>query len=173
MTRERVKELLPVMQAFAEGKEIQYRLGEKKVWEDCSIPNWYDSMEYRIKPDENYTIEQNTGENRVESGILSVSGSVSEKHYRPFKDCSELIETFQNKCQSELGGSIVYPTLYKPCIWVKGKYDSNVVLLITGFTITDDGVSCVWLTDSWISLETLYDDWVFMDASPCGVEDVL
>lgn len=51
MTPERAKELLPVIQAFAEGKKIQTtndiaRLG----WWDVDSPRFKDDMAYRIKP---------------------------------------------------------------------------------------------------------------------------
>ena len=65
MNREQCKELLPIMQAFAEGKVIQNKTGENH-WVDCDNPYWSDSTDsYRIKPEETY---------------------------RPFKDCDELIE---------------------------------------------------------------------------------
>lgn len=49
MNRERAKELLPIIQAFAEGKEIQY-FDDELGWitED---PEWHDCFEYRIKPE--------------------------------------------------------------------------------------------------------------------------
>lgn len=55
MTREEIKELLPIMQAFAEGKSIQMRT-ENRPWFDvlddkleiCKI------FEYRIKPEPKY-----------------------------------------------------------------------------------------------------------------------
>lgn len=57
MSPERAKELLPVFQAFAEGKQIQLRLGarpghahELEQWEDVSQPLWLPACEYRIKP---------------------------------------------------------------------------------------------------------------------------
>lgn len=52
MNRERAKELLPIIQAFAEGKDAQ--------WKDQSEPTWNDSRDdesfignydYRIKPE--------------------------------------------------------------------------------------------------------------------------
>lgn len=49
MNRERMKQLLPVMQAFAEGKEIEANVG--RGWSKCSDPSWYNDSEYRIKPD--------------------------------------------------------------------------------------------------------------------------
>ena len=53
MNKERAKELLPVIQAFAEGKEIQYRQinypeGE---WHDTLAPTWSPNCQYRIKPE--------------------------------------------------------------------------------------------------------------------------
>lgn len=54
MTREQVKELLPIMQAFAEGKEVEIKTKEGSKW--CTLEE--DDMEYidfkkcdlRIKP---------------------------------------------------------------------------------------------------------------------------
>lgn len=65
MTREEAKELLPVLQAFAEGKEIEFRSkGFNEEWRELKqIPGLsYDSFEYRVKP---------------------------EPKYRPFKDADE------------------------------------------------------------------------------------
>lgn len=61
MNREEVKELLPVLQAFADGKEIESREEDKwyKVLEICNETN---PQDYRIKP---------------------------EPKYRPFKDAEE------------------------------------------------------------------------------------
>ena len=61
MTREEAKELLPIMQAYAEGKTIQFLNGGK--WYDVYDADFYQSPDiYRIKP---------------------------EIKYRPFKDKSE------------------------------------------------------------------------------------
>jgi len=51
MNREEAKKLLPIIQAFAEGKTIQWRDPVKDTWVDESVPNWNPSAEYRIKPD--------------------------------------------------------------------------------------------------------------------------
>lgn len=53
MTRERAKELLPVIQAFAEGKEIQIYLGYIKKWDTITDP-LFDNSTYRIKPEPKY-----------------------------------------------------------------------------------------------------------------------
>lgn len=65
MNREQAKDLLPIIQAFAEGKEIEYRSkGFNEEWREMhEMPGLsFDSHEYRIKP---------------------------EPMYRPFKDADE------------------------------------------------------------------------------------
>ena len=56
MTREEVKEMLPVLQAFAEGKTIESRCikGDKSLWYDDEDPSFDDDFEYRIKPEVKY-----------------------------------------------------------------------------------------------------------------------
>ena len=94
-----------------------------------------DKYRWRNKMGENYTVEQNAGENQIEGGVASISGSVDtfrcwkcgrtlpisertdfayvsnppkyackecegvekEKHYRPFKDCDELVKCWEKK----------------------------------------------------------------------------
>ena len=56
MTREEIKERLPIMRAFAEGKTIQVRINNDSSWTDLlddklEISNLY---EYRIKPEPKY-----------------------------------------------------------------------------------------------------------------------
>lgn len=72
MTRKRCKELLPIMQAFAEGKEIQFKDKTSEEWvnlvNDDSTFCINDWCEYRIKPTE---------------------------EYRPYKDCDEMFRTKQ------------------------------------------------------------------------------
>lgn len=56
MTREEIKEMLPIMQAFAEGKPIQFRKGydwiDIKTGEDLSFLR--PPSDYRIKPESKY-----------------------------------------------------------------------------------------------------------------------
>lgn len=52
MNRERAKELLPIIEAFANGEEVEYRWSEVPQWADCGEvgPGFEDEVEYRIKP---------------------------------------------------------------------------------------------------------------------------
>ena len=56
MTREEVKEMLPVLQAFADGKTIESRCikGDKSLWYDDEDPSFDNDFEYRIKPEPTY-----------------------------------------------------------------------------------------------------------------------
>ena len=53
MTREEAKELLPIMQAFAEGKTIEYR-ASGGAWKVAQTPTWSSHLIYRIKPEPKY-----------------------------------------------------------------------------------------------------------------------
>lgn len=56
MTKEEVKAMLPVLQAFADGKAIQSRCikGDKSLWYDDEDPSFDEDFEYRIKPEPTY-----------------------------------------------------------------------------------------------------------------------
>ena len=58
MDRERAKELLPIIQAFAEGKKIEMALfdddGAISEWSDVYYPKWLDNHIYRIKQEPKY-----------------------------------------------------------------------------------------------------------------------
>lgn len=54
MNRERAKELLPVIQAFIDGKQIQCRgkgANHTTEWINLDAPNWDYRSEYRVAPE--------------------------------------------------------------------------------------------------------------------------
>ena len=83
MTREEVKNLLPVMQAFAEGKEIQYvnsegRVSDKEtMFDDVSY-----AFRYRIKPEPTYRPFRNTKECWAEMQKHQPFGWIMHKGHR-------------------------------------------------------------------------------------------
>ena len=88
MNRQQAKDLLPIIQAFAEGKTIQSRFinGSNTWWDDNNL-SFGDGVEYRIKP---------------------------EPKYRPFKDAEECWQEMQKhqpfgwiKCGEQLN-NIIY-----------------------------------------------------------------
>ena len=55
MNRNQAKALLPIIQAYAEGKEIEIFDCTKKMWETAILPHFdCDSIFYRIKPETTY-----------------------------------------------------------------------------------------------------------------------
>ena len=65
MDRQQAKELLPIIQAFAEGKDIEYRSKEfNEDWKEVTqIPGLsFESFEYRIKPEPKYRPFKDTEE---------------------------------------------------------------------------------------------------------------
>ena len=56
MTREEIKKMLPILQAFADGKIIESRCikGDKSLWYDDEDPSFDNDFEYRIKPEPRY-----------------------------------------------------------------------------------------------------------------------
>lgn len=56
MDRNQAKQLLPIVQAYAEGKAIESRCvkGDKSLWYDDEYPSFDDDFEYRIKPGVKY-----------------------------------------------------------------------------------------------------------------------
>lgn len=61
MTREEVKEMLPVLQAYAEGKGIE-SLVNGKYYRVLEICNGMNPKDYRIKPEPKYRSFKNTEE---------------------------------------------------------------------------------------------------------------
>ena len=53
MTREEAKELLSIIQAYAEGKNIEYSY-DGEQWESTDTPSWDCNIMYRIKPEPKY-----------------------------------------------------------------------------------------------------------------------
>ena len=53
MTRDDAKKLLPIIQAYVEGKNIQYEV-DIDCWEDIENPSFKSFIKYRIKPEPKY-----------------------------------------------------------------------------------------------------------------------
>ena len=64
MTREEAKQLLPIIQAFAEGKAIESRCikGDESLWYDDEEPSFDNDLEYRLKPEPKYRPFENAEE---------------------------------------------------------------------------------------------------------------
>ena len=64
MNRKEAAELLPIIQAYAEGKAIESRCikGDTSLWYDDKDPSFDDDFEYRIKPEQKFRPFKNAKE---------------------------------------------------------------------------------------------------------------
>ena len=86
MTREEAKQLLPIIQAFAEGKAIESRCikGDKSLWYDDEDPSFDNDLEYRLKTEPKYLPFANAEECFAEMQKHQPLGWVKDKkdgHY--------------------------------------------------------------------------------------------
>lgn len=85
MDRQQAKELLPIIQAFAEGKDIEYRSKEfNEDWKEVTqIPGLsFESFEYRIKPEPKYRPFTNIEECWTEMEKHKPFGWLKQKDFR-------------------------------------------------------------------------------------------
>lgn len=96
----------------------------------------------------------------------------SMKHYRPFKNCEELIRYYYGLIKKVTGFDSVGTVYDMPSIWVKSK-EYGTENLITAFDNDNESIggSCVFLQDIWLDMSELFDKFTFLDGSVCGVEE--
>lgn len=96
MNRNKTKELLPIIQAFAEGKAIESRCvkGDKSLWYDDKDPSFDDDFEYRIKPEPKYRPFKDAEECWAEMLKHHPFGWVKDKETPKFLVCKALGNLF-------------------------------------------------------------------------------
>lgn len=92
MDRNQAKELLPIIQAYAEGKVIESRCikGDKSLWYDDEDPSFDDDFEYRIKPEPKYRPFNDAEECWAEMLKHHPFGWVKDKETPKFLVCKAL-----------------------------------------------------------------------------------
>lgn len=79
MTKEEAAKLLPIIQAFAEGRDIEYFDTGSSIWRKSIDPAFYKSVNYRIKPEHKYRPFKDAEECRNEMLKHYPFGWVKEK----------------------------------------------------------------------------------------------
>ena len=123
MTREEAKEMLPIIQAFAEGKEIEFRSkGFDEEWKKVNeIPGLsYSSFDYRVK---------------------------SEPKYRSFKNAEECWQEMLKHqpfgwIKSKTDGlysmvMVVYAAEDKRCLAISGNHIWSYAEIMSDYTFSD------------------------------------
>lgn len=151
------KKMLPIIKAIADGKTIQFYNGKEWVTEtgvnlkEICNDIIEDMTEYRIKPDDEFKPENKLTE--------------TQKHYRPFRDNKELIETFKKLLEIEVGkGFVHYPSVNNLNIWVRLKETERESLITE---IVPYGVTIGRNLDR-TDFNVLFKDYEFLNGSPCG-----
>lgn len=105
MDRNQAKALLPIIQAYAEGKAIESRCikGDKSLWYDDEDPSFDNDLEYRIKP---------------------------EINYRPFKNAEECWQEMQ---KHQPFGWVKTDSVYEPILHVNECDDFNATFKYSTF----------------------------------------
>ena len=91
MNREQAKKLLPYIQAWSEGKQIQFRREGEVDWVDCNNPEFIGGYEYRIKPE------------IVEYWVVG-----SKNYCGSSKDSREAAETFLAELRADSSNELSY-----------------------------------------------------------------
>ena len=115
MTREEAKQLLPIIQAFAEGKAIESRCikGDKSLWYDDEDPSFDNDLEYRLKTESKYRQFSNAEECWQEL--------LKHKPFGWVKD-TEANEYLNVYCISNSASSIdLFCRMFKRCIFIDGS----------------------------------------------------
>ena len=114
MTREEAKELLPIIQAFADGKTIQVWYND--TWQDEEYPSFVELNLFRIKP---------------------------ETKYRPFRNVEECWQEMQKHQpfgwlkDRDTGGYIIISELDYEDIEISGNNGWDYVGLMKCYTFAD------------------------------------
>lgn len=83
MTREETAERIKIMQAYVDGKRIQYAEDDTDVWHNIDEPDWHSDYEYRIKPEPKYRPFKDADECWQEMLKHEPFGWVKEKDNKP------------------------------------------------------------------------------------------
>lgn len=161
MTRETASNIWQIIKAYGEGATIEVYSEHYGKWIEPPEPLFKEDEKYRIKPEENDEYE--------------LPEPFGEKHYRPFNNCEELVETYHNRAFIPIIAESLNQKLkmmYRPEIWVKHK-EYGTENLITAFDNDNESIggSCVFIQDMWCDMAELFEQYTFLDGSPCGVEE--
>ena len=120
MKRTNAKELLPVIQAYAEGKQIQFFKGDK--WVDMEYPNFSEEpCLYRIKPESKYrpfkSVEEcwNEMQKHKPVGWLKVKKEESYCNIGSIYESPEIAKVYIDACEYD------FSDLFNDFIFIDGS----------------------------------------------------
>lgn len=117
MNRQQAKELLPIIQAFAEGKTIEFRTNSISKWIETTTPNFDLLHEYRIKPEPKYRPFRTKEECWNEMLKHQPFGWMKSKFLKHFK---YIVHITDNSCVFVHSFGITFEDMYKECTFADG-----------------------------------------------------
>lgn len=117
MNRQEAKELLPIMQAFAEGKTIEFRTNSISKWIETTTPKFDLLHEYRIKPEPKYRPFRTKEECWNEMLKHQPFGWMKSKFLKHFK---YIVHITDNSCVFVHSFGITFEDMYKECTFADG-----------------------------------------------------
>ena len=123
MTREEAKVLLPIIQAFAEGKTIQYydSLIDIADWEDCENPNFENlTYKFRIKPETTYRPFKDAEECWQEMQKHQPFGVVKDKHFANYQTHRAFTFLTTEGCNFRGYEDMTFETSFKNLLFADG-----------------------------------------------------
>lgn len=119
MTREEAKELLPFIQAFAEGKSLQ--IWANNTWKDENYPFFGPLSQFRIKPEPKYRLFKNQEECWEEMHKHPDFGWVKSKNNKDYYNITNIYKIRSGSAK----------VLIENCAYTLNE-------AFNGFTFTDD-----------------------------------
>lgn len=113
--------------------------------------------------DENYRFLAD----KVSWNLFYLVEEPKENKFRPYKDIAELKQDFSGRYNSNTDWNGKVNPMYNPLIWVKSKRTGNQRLI----TVLNSDNNCVRLSSISVELRELFEDYVYLDCSPCGIEE--
>ena len=114
MTREETRDLIAVMQAYVDGKQIQWK-HISGMWMDTTEPLWDNKTSYRVKPETKYRPFKNADECWQEMLKHQPFGWVKEKNKSSYENLacitknSEYPISFAGYGSEDMGGMVLIP----------------------------------------------------------------
>ena len=123
MTRKEAKDLLPIIQAFAEGKAIQSRhiKSGSSLWYEVESPNFYNNdFEYRIKPEPKYRSFKNAEECWNEMQKHQPFGVVKDKYFANYQTYRAFTCLVTNGCHFRGYEDETFESCFKNLLFADG-----------------------------------------------------
>lgn len=148
MTREKTAERIKVMQAYVDGKKIQWAYDSTDIWFDTGYPQWKPDIDYRVKPEPPYRPFRNAEECWQEMLKHAPFGWITD--YQP-----------QNGAPHDGGQAIQIVCVHDVVVSVSPYFEED----------ENGNIQRNTVTDGHSTYEQALKNYWFMDGTPFGIKE--